>query len=240
MHPSILAFLSFLPILTVAVLLVGLRWPASRAMPICYGLAVGLALLIWQVPVTKVAASSINGLVVALSLLYIVFGAILLLNTLRESGGLRVIRQGFTDISPDRRVQVIIIAWLFGSFIEGSAGFGAPATVAVPLLVGLGFPAMAAVLAGMIIQSTPVSFGAVGTPIKVGVSNGLSVDPSPVEGASHTLSTDLGVEGYGTAAGFENGEALLADIGLKVATLHALTGLLVPLLLCGLDRKSVV
>ena len=234
MHPSFLAFLSFLPILTVAVLLVGLRWPASRAMPICYGLAAGLALLIWQIPVTRVAASSINGLVVALSLLYIVFGAILLLNTLRESGGLRVIRQGFTDISPDRRVQVIVIAWLFGSFIEGSAGFGAPATVAVPLLVGLGFPAMAAVLAGMIIQSTPVSFGAVGTPIKVGVSNGLSVDSSPAEGASHKLSTDLGVEGYGTAAGFENGEVFLADIGLKVATLHALTGLLVPLLLCGL------
>ena len=76
MHPSFLAFLSFLPILTVAVLLVGLRWPASRAMPICYGLAAGLALLIWQIPVARVAASSINGLVVALSLLYIVFGAI--------------------------------------------------------------------------------------------------------------------------------------------------------------------
>jgi len=234
MHHSLLAFLSFLPILTVAVLLVGLRWPASRAMPICYGLAAGLALLIWQVPVARVAASSINGLVVALSLLYIVFGAILLLNTLRESGGLRVIRQAFTDISPDRRVQVIVIAWLFGSFIEGAAGFGAPATVAVPLLVGLGFPAMAAVLAGMIIQSTPVSFGAVGTPIKVGVSNGLSMAPSSAEGAPHKLSTDLGVESYGTAAGFESGEAFLADIGLKVATLHALTGLLVPLLLCGL------
>ena len=108
MHPSLLAFLTILPILTVAVLLVVLRWPASRAMPICYGLAAALALFIWQVPAAQVAAASINGLMITVTLLYIIFGAMLLLNTLRESGGLRVIRQGFTDISPDRRVQVII------------------------------------------------------------------------------------------------------------------------------------
>ncbi len=233
MHFSLLAFLSLLPILTVAVLLVLLRWPASRAMPVCYGLVAILALFIWQLPATKVAAASLNGLVITVSLLYIIFGAMLLLNTLRESGGLRVIRQGFTDISPDRRVQVIIIAWLFGSFIEGSAGFGAPAAVAVPLLVGLGFPAMAAVLSGMIIQSTPVSFGAVGTPIKIGIGNGLSIDNSPDAGAD-TISSDPGVAAYGSSAGLENGEALLQEIGLKVATLHAFTGLLIPLLLCGL------
>ena len=218
MHFSLLAFLSLLPILTVAVLLVLLRWPASRAMPVCYGLVAILALFIWQLPATKVAAASLNGLVITVSLLYIIFGAMLLLNTLRESGGLRVIRQGFTDISPDRRVQVIIIAWLFGSFIEGSAGFGAPAAVAVPLLVGLGFPAMAAVLSGMIIQSTPVSFGAVGTPIKIGIGNGLSIDNSPDAGAD-TISSDPGVAAYGSSAGLENGEALLQEIGLKVATL---------------------
>ena len=131
-----------------------------------------VALVYWQVSPLQVAAASVKGLVIAASLLYIIFGAILLLNTLRESGGLATIRRGFSDITPDRRVQVIIIAWLFGSFIEGSAGFGTPAAVAVPLLVGLGFPAMAAILAGILIQCTPVSFGAVGTPILVGVNNG--------------------------------------------------------------------
>ena len=73
---------------------------------------------------TSVAAATINGVIVALTLLYIIFGAILLLNTLQQSGGLQTIRRGFVDITPDRRLQVIIIAWLFGSFIEGSAGFG--------------------------------------------------------------------------------------------------------------------
>ncbi len=224
MSTGVLALLSFLPILSVMVLLVGLRWPASRAMPICYVVAVALALFVWQVPGAQVAAASVKGLVITLTLLYIIFGAILLLNTLQESGALRVIRRGFTDISPDRRVQVIIIAWLFGSFIEGSAGFGAPATVAVPLLVGLGFPGMAAVTAGMIIQSTPVSFGAVGTPIKVGVDGG--------------LSSDAGVQAFAAEAGYAGDwDGFLSSIGLKVATLHACTGILVPLLLCGIMTR---
>ena len=167
------ALLAFLPILVVGVLLVGFRLPASRAMPVSYLVAAGLALFVWQVPSVQVAAATIKGLSLTLRLLFIIFGAILLLNTLKHSGALAVIRNGFTNISADRRVQVIIVAWLFGAFIEGAAGFGAPAAVTVPLMVGLGFPAMAGVVAGMIIQSTPVSFGAVGTPILVGVNDGL-------------------------------------------------------------------
>ena len=147
MSTSVLALLSLLPIISVAIFLVILRWPASRAMPIAYVVAAGLAYVIWEVSGTKIMAASVNGLVVAGTLIYIIFGAILLLNTLRQSGAIATIRQGFSDITPDRRIQVIIIAWLFGSFIEGSAGFGTPAAVAVPLMVGLGFPAMAAVVA---------------------------------------------------------------------------------------------
>ena len=210
-----LALLSLLPIAVVALFLVALRWPASRAMPISYLTAAALALLVWRIPTVQVAAATLNGLVVTAVLLYIIFGAIVLLNTLSASGALDAIRAGFTDISPDRRVQVIIIAWLFGSFIEGAAGFGTPAAVAVPLLVGLGFPAMAAVVAGMIIQSTPVSFGAAGTPILVGIGTGLSTDAAVQERA---------------VEGFADWGAYLAMIGFRVAVLHAIAGTLVPLL----------
>ncbi|MCH8336844.1 MAG: L-lactate permease, partial [Proteobacteria bacterium] len=119
MNNGVLALLSILPIASVAVFLVALRWPASRAMPIAYTICAALALFVWQVPVAVVAAATINGIVVAATLIFIIFGAIALLNTLQESGGLHAIRSGFTDISGDRRVQVIIIAWLFGTFIEG-------------------------------------------------------------------------------------------------------------------------
>ena len=217
MSTAVLTVLSLLPIVTVAVFLVGLRWPASRAMPLSYVVAVVLAIGVWQVPGVQVAAATINGLIVAFTLLYIIFGAILLLNTLQESGAIKTIRRGFTDITPDRRVQVIIVAWLFGAFIEGSAGFGTPAAVAVPLLVGLGFPGMAAVMAGMIIQSTPVSFGAAGTPILVGVNTGLSADPA--------------IAAYAAQIGYAEWTDFLAFIGFKVAVLHAIAGTLVPLIL---------
>jgi lactate permease len=215
-----LSLLSLLPIASVAVLLVGLKWPASRAMPICYAVALLLALFVWRVPGVQTAAATLNGLIITATLLWIIFGAILLLNTLQQSGAMRSIRNGFTDITPDRRIQVIIIAWLFGSFMEGVAGFGTPAAVAVPLLVGLGFPAMAAVVAGMIIQSTPVSFGAAGTPILIGVNTGLSTDDT--------------ARMYAESIGVTDWHAFLASIGVKVAVLHAACGTLVPLIVVAL------
>lgn len=199
---------ALMPIIVVGVFLVLMRWPAVRVMPLSYVTVVIMALGVWQVSTWQVAAATVKGVIIALELLYIVFGAILLLNTLNESGALNAIRRGFTDISTDRRVQVIIIAWLFGSFIEGASGFGTPAAVAVPLLVGLGFPPMAAVVAGMMIQSTPVSFGAIGTPILVGVNTGLA-DVMP-EGATAQRE-------------------FLVMIGGKVALLHAVAGTFIPL-----------
>ena len=223
MNPLLLSIVAILPIAVVALLLVTFRWPARRAMPISFLVTAGLSILVWQVPLKQVAAASINGLVIALTLLSIIFGAILLLNTLQESGAIGTIRKELTKLTPDRRIQVIIIAWLFGSFIEGAAGFGTPAAVAVPLLVGLGFPAMAAVMAGMIIQSTPVSFGAVGTPILIGVSNGLSLDTS-----AKTFAQEIG---------FTNWPSFLSEIGFHVALLHAIVGTLIPLFVIALMTR---
>ncbi|MXZ60751.1 MAG: L-lactate permease, partial [Acidobacteria bacterium] len=211
-----LAAVALVPIAVVALFLVVLRWPASRAMPLSWLAAAGLAWAVWDISGLRIAAASINGLVVAATLLYIIFGAILLLHTLQESGALAVIRRGFVGITPDRRIQVLVIAWLFGAFIEGSAGFGTPAAVAVPLLVGLGFPPLAAVVAGMLIQSTPVSFGSAGTPILVGVSTGLSGSEA--------------VTAYAASIGLAEWTEFMAFIGVRVAVLHTVAGTLVPLI----------
>ena len=95
-------------------------------MPIAYVVAAGLAYFIWEVSGTKIMAASVNGLIVAGTLIYIIFGAILLLNTLQQSGAIATIRQGFSDITPDRRIQVIIIAWLFGSLLRGQQDLAHP------------------------------------------------------------------------------------------------------------------
>lgn len=216
MSIALLSLLALAPILTVGVLLVGFRWPAIWAMPVGYVVVVIIGLAVWQLSVTSVVASTIQGLIIALQILYIVFGALLLLATLSESGAVDTIRAGFTGISPDRRVQAIIIAFLFGAFIEGAAGFGTPAAVAAPLLLALGFPAMAAVMTGLIIQSTPVSFGAVGTPLLIGVRGGLQ-GGGPVEEFLSERSMELNTY-------------VLDDITFRVAVIHAICGVLIPLI----------
>lgn len=215
---ELLSFLAFTPVLTVGFLLVGFRMSARYAMPIAYLVTLLVAGLVWKVHPDVMAAASLKGLILALSLLYIVFGALLLLATLTESGALATIRKGFFLISPDRRVQAIIIGWLFGSFIEGASGFGTPAAVAAPLLLALGFPAMAAVMVGLIIQSTAVSFGAVGTPILIGVAGGL--DASVVH--NHIAAQGIGYREY------------LEMIAVQVAAMHCLAGTLIPLFLCAM------
>lgn len=215
MSTSIQALLAATPILVAAILLVGLQWPARRAMPVVYLAAAAIALYFWEMSATRVLASSLQGIVVTIAVLWIIFGAIMLLNTLQNSGAITTIRAAFTDVSPDRRVQVLIIAWLFGCFIEGASGFGTPAAIVAPLLVAIGFPALAAIVIGMMIQSTPVSFGAVGTPIIIGVKGGLDFV---------TISAEL-------AAAGSTWEAFLRLITSEVAIGHAIVGALMPLLM---------
>ena len=215
MSSGVLASLALFPILLAGILLIGLRWPARRAMPLVYLVTAAIGLLAWDMSLNRILASTLQGLIITLGLLWIIFGAILLLNTLKHSGGITAIRAGFATISPDRRIQAIIIAWLFGCFIEGASGFGTPAAIAAPLLVAIGFPAMAAVLMGMLVQSTPVSFGAVGTPILVGVTTGLD---------SVAIGADLAAQG-------SSWDAYLMLISAKVAIIHAIVGTIMPLIM---------
>lgn len=217
MSIGMLSFIALLPILTVFLFLVVLKWPASRAMPVALVVTAAIALFVWGTKVNVVAAASVNGIKTAIEIMFIVFGAVLLLNTVKESGAIETIRQGFIHISPDRRIQAIIIAWLFGSFIEGAAGFGTPAAIAAPLLVAIGFPAMAAVLVALIIQSTPVSFGAIGTPILVGVNTGLANQEAVMKAIGDMEFTDY-----------------LLQIAANVGIIHAMVGTFIPLIVVGM------
>jgi lactate permease len=219
------ALIALAPLALVFALLVGLRWPARRAMPAALVLTALLADAWWGVGRPRIAAAAFEGLVIAGGLLYIIFGALLLLFTLRRSGAVTAIRDGFRDISPDRRIQAIIVAWTFGSFIEGASGFGTPAAVAGPLLVVLGFPPLAAVLATLVIQSTPVSFGAVGTPILIGVRSGLEEGGAPAGAVASYL---------GTAGAPPDFEALVRTVSAQVAVTHAAIGLVMPLFVSAL------
>ncbi|WP_018123841.1 L-lactate permease [Desulfovibrio oxyclinae] len=169
MSLELLALVALLPILVALVLMVGMRWPATKAMPVAWLTCAAGAVLAWQLPASYVAALTLQGFITAIGILIIVFGAIIILYTLQYSGGMETIQYGMQNITADRRIQAIIIGYMFAAFIEGAAGFGTPAALAAPLLLTLGFPPLAAAVICLVFNSFPVTFGAVGTPVVLGL-----------------------------------------------------------------------
>jgi len=216
-----------LPLLLAGVLLVGLLWPATRAMPIAWFVAVVVGYFVWENTITWLAAASITGVITALTILWIVFGALVLLYTLMQAGALDRINEGFVAVSDDRRVQIVLLAFFLATFIEGAAGFGTPAAVVAPLLLALGFPALAAVIAALVGHVVAVTYGAVGTPIVIGIRNPLDgppfVDQLTAEGSPYA-----GMEGAAAVTQFSN------DVAAWAATYHALVGFVMPLFAVGM------
>ena len=153
------------------IFLVVFKMPAKTGMFISAIIVILLAFFVWDMDTLTISASVLEGIHKALTILLILFGAIVLLNTLQHTGAVVRINQGFRSISADMRVQIVIVAFLFGALIEGAAGFGTPAAVTGPLMVALGFTPMSAAAIALIADSSSVPFGAVGTPVIVGLSN---------------------------------------------------------------------
>ncbi len=203
-----LAILAFLPILATLVLMLAFNWPAKWCLMISWAMACVLGIFVWGIDLSAIGAVSVFGLLSSLDVLIIIFGAVLVMNTLKTSGATAAINRGFMNINPDKRVQAIIIGFAFCSFIESAAGFGTPAALAGPLLVSLGFPAMAAAVIALICDSVAVSFGAVGTPV--------------TQSLTLLQTTD---------------EAYIADFSFWTALPHAVVGTFLPLIVLLLTTK---
>ena len=141
-------------------------------------LTIILAVFYWQILPFYLTASIVKGLFIALDIFIIIFGAIFFLEILKATKIIDNLCLHLESLSGDYRVQVIILAWLLENFIEGTAGFGTPAVIVAPLLVGLGFTPITAVIISLLGNSTSVAFGAAGTPIRVGFA-GLNISSIP-------------------------------------------------------------
>lgn len=204
------SFLAFLPIIVILVMMIGFKQSSKLSLSVAMILSVVISFGAFNVnaDTTSISAYVLYGFLKAFDILVIIFGAILILNTLKFSGAMQVINNGFNQISTDRRVQVIIIGWAFGAFIEGAAGFGTPAALAAPLLVGLGFPALSAALATLILNSSPVSYGAVGT---------------PTFGIQTTVSKLVEADGL-------NLSEYMDTVSIYTATIHSIGAMIIPFL----------
>jgi lactate permease len=152
--------------------------PSARALPLAAVVAYGIRLTWFGTDARVVHAAVISGLLMALTPISIVWGAIFLFRTMEHSGAMETIRCWLNRLTRNRVAQVVIIGWSFQFLIEGASGFGTPAALAGPLLVGLGYPPVRVAMACLILNSIPVSFGAVGTPTWFGFAQ---LDLSPGE-----------------------------------------------------------
>ena len=119
MSIGFLALCAFIPILLALILMAGLRWPSTRAMPLSWLVGALIAWAVWDLEPMRLLALSIEGTITAIGVLIIVFGALLIYYTLHYNGAMETIQAGMKKISPDRRVQTIIIGFMFAAFIEG-------------------------------------------------------------------------------------------------------------------------
>ena len=173
------ALIAFIPIVLTVVLMTGFSWSAKNALPLAWAITFVSAIALWKMTPLHAVGYTLTGFLSAFEVLVIIFGAILIMNTLSRSGAMSAINRMFTGITPDARLQAIIIGFIFGAFIEGAAGFGTPAALCAPLLISVGFPPLAAAIIALEFNSIPVPFGAVGTPTNTAFQTVMSAVQNP-------------------------------------------------------------
>lgn len=162
------ALLAIVPILFIFWALIIKRMKGYQASLIAIGLAIIIAISAYGMPVKLALLSTANGALYGLfPICWIVITAVFLFNITVKSGQFEIIKHYMASITSDRRLQALLIAFSFGSFLEGTAGFGAPVAITAAMLVGLGFNPLYAAGICLIANTAPVAFGAIGIPITV-------------------------------------------------------------------------
>lgn len=179
--------------------------PSQKALPLVALVMYLVKLIYFGDDPNLINATVVNGLLSALTPVAIITGAILLFKTMEASGAMDIIRGWLNNISSNSVAQLMIIGWAFSFMIEGASGFGTPAALAAPILVSLGLPPFRVAVLCLIMNSVPVSFGAVGTPTWFGFS---------------TLLETMSPEAQGQ---------FLAEVGYKTVILHSVASMVIPI-----------
>ena len=155
-----------LPLLTLFLLLGGLRMPAQWASLISLGVGIVVALAVYSMPVGQALDAAAWGAAFGLfPIMWIVVNAIWIYRVTVDTGHFQVLRRSFAAISDDQRIQAIIIAFCFGALIEALAGFGTPVAITSVMLIALGLEPLKAAAVALVANTAPVAFGAIATPI---------------------------------------------------------------------------
>jgi lactate permease len=155
-----------LPLITLFILLGGVRLKAQWAALISLGVAILVAIIVYDMPVGQTLLSTSEGATFGLfPIMWIVVAAIWVYNMTVETGHFAVLRRSFSAVSEDQRVQAVIIAFCFGALMEALAGFGTPVAITAVMLIALGFRPIKAAALALVANTAPVAFGAIAIPI---------------------------------------------------------------------------
>ena len=172
------ALVAAIPLALLFYLLAVKRTPGHKAALAGTLTSLVLAIAIWGIPVGRGVSATLMGAAFGIfPIVWIIITAVWIYNMTVESGEFEIIRNSLAGLTNDRRLQAIFIAFAFGSFIEGTAGFGTPVAITAAMLVGLGFNPLYAAGICLIANTAPVAFGAIGVPITTAASvSGLDVN----------------------------------------------------------------
>ncbi|MDQ2672226.1 MAG: L-lactate permease [Actinomycetota bacterium] len=165
------ALVAVIPILVLFVLLAGLRMAAQWASLVTLAVALVIAVVVYGMPIGLALNSTLLGICFGLfPIVWIVINAIFIYNVIVDTGFFDTIRDSLAGVSNDRRIQVVLIAFVFGALLEATAGFGTPVAITASLMAGLGFEALYAAALALLANTAPVAFGGFGIPILTGAS----------------------------------------------------------------------
>jgi lactate permease len=157
---------ALVPIVTLFVLIGGLRIAAHIAAPIALLLSLLVAIIVYSMPVGQAVDAGIEGAVFGIfPIMWIVWTAIWIYNMTEATGHFAVLRRAFSSISNDQRIQAVIIAFCFGALLEALAGFGTPVAITAVMLIAVGFKPIKAASVALVANTAPVAFGAIAIPI---------------------------------------------------------------------------
>ncbi|MEI6703356.1 MAG: L-lactate permease, partial [Deltaproteobacteria bacterium] len=160
------ALIAAIPLVVIFICLAVLKMKAHKAGPLAVASAIGIAIAVWGMPAKLAGLAFMQGAAFGLfPVFYIVITTLFLYNITVKGGQFEIIRASLAGVTGDRRIQALLIAFCFGAFIEGAAGFGTPVAIAGATLVGLGFRPLYAAGVCLIANTAPVAFGAIGIPV---------------------------------------------------------------------------
>lgn len=198
--------LSIFPIILLIFLMIKKNaMPSYHALPLIAALVFLIQLLYFQSNFIELSAYVGAGIINAATPITVIFGAIFFNRMMEETGCTNNIRHWLSNINPNPVAQLMIIGWAFAFMIEGASGFGTPAAIAAPILMGLGFSPFKVAIFALVMNSVPVSFGAVGTPTWFGMK--------PLMTAPYSINMEQVIE-----------------IGQKTALIHFVAGFIIPII----------